>query len=100
MTDQQPIPLLGRLAVHHQMITMDQLAEVTRAQARGDSRRIGAIFVEDGLITSDQLTELVRAQKVLIAKHHARKPAEPARGEAQPSGVRKDEPAEPARGEA
>jgi twitching motility protein PilT len=95
MGDRQPIPLLGRLAVHHQLITMDQLAEVTRAQARGDSRRIGDMLVEDGLITGDQLVKLVRAQTALIAKHRARKLAEQAlrssaRSEAQPSEARKD----------
>jgi twitching motility protein PilT len=104
MTDRQPIPLLGRLAVHHQLITMDQLAEVTRAQARGDSRRIGDILVEDGHITNDQLAKLVRAQKALIAKHNARKsakpsedrkgkPAQPARSEAKPSEARTNKPA-------
>ena len=94
MADRQPIPLLGRLAVHHQLITMDQLAEVTRGQARGDSRRIGDILLEDGLITSDQLAELLRAQKATIAEHRARKPAQPARSEPQASGDRRGEPAE------
>jgi hypothetical protein len=78
------------------MITMDQLAEVTRAQARGDSRNIGDMLVEGGLISSDQLAELVSAQKLLIAKHRASKPAQPARSEPQASGVPRDEPAEQA----
>ena len=95
MADRQPLPLLGRLAIHHQLITMDQLAEVTRAQARGDSRRIGDILVDDRFITQDQLAKLVRAQKALVAKHRARtaadarKPAKPARSEPQASEDRR-----------
>ena len=53
---------MGRLAVHFKMITMDQLSEITRSQARGDTRRIGDILLEDGFITREYLAKLIKAQ--------------------------------------
>ena len=93
MGDRRPIPLLGRLAVHFKMITMDQLAEITRSQARGDPRRIGDILVEDGFITREYLAKLLKAQKERVAQQRAK-------AAAQPSGVEPQEPqARRARGE-
>ncbi len=77
MGDRRPIPLLGRLAVHFKMITMDQLAEVTRSQARGDPRRIGDILVADGFITGEYLAKLVKAQKQMVAKQRAKAATKP-----------------------
>ncbi len=43
----QRVPLLGRLAVHNQMISMDQLAEATQEQGRrNDGPNLGTILVE------------------------------------------------------
>ena len=62
---------MGRLAVHFKMITMDQLSEITRSQARGDPRRIGDILVEDGFITRAYLAKLIKAQNEMVAKQKA-----------------------------
>ena len=69
------VSLMGRVAVHLKMISMDQLAEVTRAQARGDSRNLGELLVEAGYITREQLATLVAAQKQVIAKQKAQQAA-------------------------
>jgi len=68
----QRIPLLGRLAVHNKMITMDQLAEATDEQGRrNDGSNIGKILVEKGFLTSEQLAKLVRGQQQMIARQRA-----------------------------
>ena len=59
---------------------MDQLAEITRSQARGDPRRIGDILVDDGFITREYLAKLLKAQKEMVAKQQAK--ARRARSEA------------------
>src|SRR5882672_6625385 len=75
MTDPKPVPLLGRLAVHLKMISMDQLAEAIRAQGRaGEDAKLGEIMVECGLIDRAQLTKLIAAQQQVIAKQKG-KPA-------------------------
>jgi len=62
--------LLGRIAVHHKLISMDQLVEATLQQGKeGPERRLGDIFVENGWITQDQLQKLLEIQKDLLAKH-------------------------------
>jgi twitching motility protein PilT len=69
--------LLGRLAVHLKMISLEQLAEATREQSRGDPpQRLGDILVEKGFLTQKQLAKLVQAQAQVIAKQRA-KAAEP-----------------------
>ncbi len=56
--------LLGRLAVHYKMISIEQLAKATRFQARKrDGRRLGQVLVEMGYIDFDQLNELLSLQK-------------------------------------
>ena len=69
MTDPKPAPLLGRLAVHLKMISMDQLAEAVRAQGRaGEDAKLGEILVERGFIDRGQLAKLIAAQQQVIAK--------------------------------
>ena len=73
MSDSTSPPLMGRLAVHLKMITMDKLAQATREQARrDDGTTLGDILVESGMIDPRQLAKLVSAQKDLIAKRRAR----------------------------
>ena len=68
----QRIPLLGRLAVHNRMISMEQLAETTDEQGRrSDGSNLGSILVEKGFITSAQLAKLVNAQRQMIARQRA-----------------------------
>jgi twitching motility protein PilT len=65
--------LLGRLAVHLKMISLEQLAAATREQAEGGApRRLGDILIEKGFITQKQLAKLVQAQEQVIAKQRAK----------------------------
>jgi twitching motility protein PilT len=64
--------LIGRLAVHYKMITMDQLAEATREQGRqGDGKRLGDLLVEKGLLRPVQLAQLLKVQTQVLAKQQA-----------------------------
>jgi len=48
--------LLGRIAVHNQLITIQQLAQATRAQARAPGvKRLGEILIELGFLSQEQL---------------------------------------------
>jgi twitching motility protein PilT len=107
---QSPLPLLGRIAVHLKLISVDQLAEATRLQGQaGTEKRLGEILVERGMLTPAQLEQVLRARQQLLAKQRAmqavaetspapepaaaRLPAppqaggNPARSEAQPSAA-------------
>lgn len=70
-------PLLGRIALHHELITKDQLAWALREQSReGGMRKLGDILVVSGLITERQLEQLILEQQQLVAQQHsAREPA-------------------------
>ncbi|MFI5217812.1 MAG: type IV pilus twitching motility protein PilT, partial [Candidatus Limnocylindria bacterium] len=64
--------LLGRLAVHLKMISLEQLAEATREQSKGDPpKRLGDILTDKGFITQKQLAKLVQAQQQVIAKQRS-----------------------------
>jgi twitching motility protein PilT len=108
MTDPKPAPLLGRLAVHLKMITMDQLAEAIRAQGRaGEDAKLGEILVSCGFIDRAQHAKLIAAQQQVIAKQKAKggapaaaKPTAPApaaapRPAAAPAAPRAAKPAPP-----
>ena len=72
MGAQPKTPLIGQIAVHLKMITMDQLAEATAEQARrGDGVRLAELFIEKGLITLEQCAKLAAYQKQLVAKRRA-----------------------------
>ena len=72
MSEPENPTLLGRLAVHYKLITMDQLAEATRDQARrGDQTTLGEILLELGHLQPSQLQQLVVVQKEVIAKRAA-----------------------------
>ncbi len=61
--------LLGRLAVHHQMITSQELVMVTAAQQRGGSvRNLGDTLLDEGLITDAQLAQLQHALREHLAR--------------------------------
>ncbi len=86
MTDPKPLPLLGRLAVHLKMISMDQLAEAARAQGRaGEEAKLGEILVERGFIDRGQLAKLIAAQRQVLAKQKAKAAPEAARPAAVPA---------------
>ena len=94
MTDPKPVPLLGRLAVHLKMISMDQLAEAVRAQGRaGEDAKLGEILVERGFIDRSQLAKLIAAQQQVIAKQKAEGGARARRPRPAPGGARRRKPA-------
>ncbi|MGB3562533.1 MAG: type IV pilus twitching motility protein PilT [Thermoanaerobaculia bacterium] len=69
-------PLLGRIAVHYDMITKDQLAWALREQSHeGGMRKLGDILVAAGLITSKQLQQLILAQQELVAQQKSAREA-------------------------
>ena len=84
------VPLIGRLAVHLEMIDMDQLAQAIRVHGRvGEERPIGEVMVAQGLISPLQLARLIQAQKQVVARRRAAKRA------AQGSGGEKEAPPRP-----
>lgn len=91
-------PLLGRLAVHLKMITLDQLAEATRAQAVArDDAPLGEILVGRGLLTRAQLAKLVAAQRQVVARQRAKLEADRAAAQGGAAGAT-EEPSPPAAG--
>ncbi|HVH07391.1 MAG TPA: type IV pilus twitching motility protein PilT [Myxococcota bacterium] len=83
MSDQKPLPLVGRIALQLRMVTQEQLAELTRVQAKeGDTGGLGELMVARGLIDRDQLKRLLDTQKQVVAKARARQAIE--RADAEP----------------
>jgi len=89
--EKQPVPLLGRLAVHLKMISMEQLTEALRVQGQGGGERsLGAVLRELGYLNPAQIEKLVEAQKRVLAQQQQKggaaeaksAPAAPARPEA------------------
>jgi len=76
MATNQAMPLLGRLAVHHKLITMDQLAEALQIHGRaGEERRLSDVLVEQGYLTARQVEKLIAAQRQIVARHRAKQGA-------------------------
>jgi len=71
MADTNPEHLLGRIAVHLKLITMDQLAEATRLQSEEGGAPIGQVLIEKGWITAEQLQKLIQYQKEYVARRQA-----------------------------
>lgn len=68
--DTSPAPasdLLGRLAVHYGMITMEQLAVATREQSHTPELKLGEILVSLGFVQEAQLSQLLAAQRQYLA---------------------------------
>ena len=84
MSDAPRVALLGRVAVHLKMITMEQLAQATRLQGRGDPRNLAEILVEAGFINDAQRVKLLAAQKQVLAKQRAARAAEAAVSRSEP----------------
>ena len=67
--------LLGRLAVHYKLISMEQLAEATRYQGQiSGALRLGEIFLMNEWLGQEQLDWLLRAQDA----YKQQQPAPPA----------------------
>jgi twitching motility protein PilT len=71
---QAPSDLIGKLAVHYKLITIDQLSAATKEQARSPTKKLGGILVELGFIDSTQLIQLVEAQRQYLS-HQAKQGA-------------------------
>ncbi len=68
--------LLGRLAVHHKMITAQDLVIVTAAQQRaGSVRSLGETLLDEGLISDTQLAQLQHALREHLARTQGAAPA-------------------------
>jgi twitching motility protein PilT len=66
--------LLGRVAVAAKMITMEQLAQATREQARiGGARSLGEVLVAMGLLSEAALAKALELQKSVIARAREKK---------------------------
>lgn len=65
----EDLHLLGRLAVHYKLLTAEQLAETTRAQARtADPRPLGELWIDAGWMTRAQLDKLLAVQREVLAR--------------------------------
>jgi twitching motility protein PilT len=96
VADPKPAPLLGRLAVHLKMITMDQLAEAVRAQGRaGEDAKLGEILVACGFIDRAQHAKLIAAQQQVIAKQKAKSAPAPAAEAPRPAAAAAPAPRAP-----
>ncbi|MFZ9886668.1 MAG: type IV pilus twitching motility protein PilT [Myxococcota bacterium] len=62
--------LLGRLAVHKKLITMEQLVEATAEQGRfgNEHKRLGELLVEKGFLTPAQLDQLLVLQQAFLGE--------------------------------
>ncbi len=65
----EDLHLLGRLAVHYKLLSAEQLAETTRAQARtSDPRPLGELWIDAGWMTRAQLDKLLAVQREVLAR--------------------------------
>jgi twitching motility protein PilT len=71
---QAPPDLIGRLAVHYKLVTMEQLSAATSAQTRAPNKKLGALLVELGFINPTQLAQLVEAQRQYLAQQAQQAP--------------------------
>ncbi len=66
--------LLGRVAVAAKLITMEQLAQATREQARiGNAKNLGEVLVAMGFMTDAGLEKALDLQKSVIARAREKK---------------------------
>ena len=90
--------LLGRIAVHAKLISVEQLNEATLAQGRSGARmRLGEILVDKGFVTPAQLQKLLAAQRQVTAKHAAKKATDALVPEPEAGAAEASVPARPAK---
>ena len=73
----QNLTLFGRVAIAAKFLTMEQLNDALREQAR-DGRQLGDILIEKGYLTAEQLERLVEMQRSVLDKVRAKRAAEQA----------------------
>jgi twitching motility protein PilT len=84
-----PLPLLGRIAVHLKLISVDQLAAATRLQGQaGSDKRLGEILVERGMLSPAQLEQVLRVRQQLLAKQRAKQAVAEALPAPEPEAAR------------
>jgi twitching motility protein PilT len=85
--------LLGRVAVAAKLISMEQLAEATREQARRTPRRnLGDILVELGFLTPAGLQRAVALQRNVVERAKRQREAGGAARAAQPAAAQEAKP--------
>jgi twitching motility protein PilT len=83
-----PIPLLGRIAVHLKLISVEQLAEATRLQGQAPSEKLlGEILVEHGMLTPAQLDQVLRTRQQMLVKQRAKEATARALPEPEPEAA-------------
>jgi len=87
MADPNTEHLLGRIAVHLKLITMDQLAEATRLQGNEGGPPLGQVLIQKGWITAEQLQKLIQYQKGYVARRQAAPAASPAASPPAPAAA-------------
>ncbi len=88
-----PQDLLGRLAVHYRLITMDQLSTAVQEQGRHPQKKLGAILVELEMVDVTQLAQLLEAQRQYIALNDPEAAAKAERPGNAPAPKSSDDPA-------
>jgi twitching motility protein PilT len=90
--------LLGRLAVHYKLITIEQLDAVMAGLGRSvDGKRLGEALVEKGLLRPAQLEQLLEVQRQVLEKQRAEMATKAGRAPAPPEATpRAPEPPRPA----
>jgi len=95
MAEKGPVPLLGRIALHLKMISLDQLADATREQGRvGGEQNLGNILVNKGFITEAQLQQILKARQQVVAKQRAKTAVEQSSPAPEAGTVQALEPSE------
>jgi twitching motility protein PilT len=74
MSQQAPPDLIGRLAVHYKLITMEQLTAAIGEQGRAPQKKLGTLLCELGFIDPTQLAQLVEAQRQYLAQQAQQAP--------------------------
>ena len=80
MSDSGQDHLLGRIAVHLKMITMDQLAEATRALGQDGQTPIGEVLLLRGWIDQRQLDQMLQYQAEYLARRQETGAGKPQEG--------------------
>ena len=83
--------LLGRVAVAAKMISMEQLAQATREQARlGNAHSLGDVLVAMGFITKPVLAKAIELQNGVIARAKEKRTTPPVATPAPELGAESD----------
>jgi twitching motility protein PilT len=85
MAENEPIPLVGRLAIQLKMLTSDEVGRAMAESAASGDPRLPQVFLQMGLLDREQIAKLQQVQKELVEKHRAKREAAEAAGGAKPA---------------